>query len=88
MFSGTVVQSVTEIEPQKIQSMEKLLTRSIRRTQHLKNDGYHVIEKWSREFSDEDRQRAHEFGIESKSTATRTKIFGGRTEAIHLQKTK
>ena len=69
VVSGTVVQSVTETEQLKVQSMKKHLMhyiKTIRRTQQLRNAGYQVIEKWFREFSNEDRQRAHEFGIESK----------------------
>ena len=48
-----------------------------------------MIEKWSCEFSDKDRQRAHEFGIESKvpQLVPKDAFFGGRTEAINLRKT-
>ena len=48
-----------------------------------------MIEKWSCEFSDEDRQCAHEFGIESKvpQLIPIDAFFGSHTEAIHLRKT-
>ena len=71
------------------ETFDALYIKTIRRTQQLRNAGCHVIEKWSCEFSDEDRQRAHEFGIESKvpQLVPKDAFFGGRTEAIHLRKT-
>ena len=57
--------------------------------QQLKNAGYHVIEKWSCEFSDKDRWHAHEFGLQSKvpQLVPKDAFFGGCTEAINLWKT-
>ena len=59
-----------EREQLKILSMKKHLTHSTPKPygerNKLRNAGYRVVEKWSCEFSDEDRQRAHEFGLESK----------------------
>ena len=71
------------------ETFDALYIKTIRRTQKLRNAGYHVIEKWSCEFSDEDRRRAHEFGIESKvpQLVPKDAFFGGCTEAIHLRKT-
>ena len=92
VVSGTVVQSVTETELQKIQSMKKHLTRSIPKLSD-EHDNLKMpvimIEKWSCEFSDEDRRRAHEFGLESKvpQLVPNNAFYGGRTEAINLRKT-
>ena len=71
------------------ETFDMLYTKTVRRTQQLKSADYHVIGKWSCEFSDEDRQSAHEFGIESKipQFVPKDAFYGGRTEAIHLRTT-
>ena len=51
--------------------------------------GYRVVEKWSWEFSNEDRRQANEFGLESKvpQLVPKDAFYGGRTEAVNLQTT-
>ena len=86
VVSGTVVQSVTETAAKNTvngETFDALYIKTIRLTQQLRNAGYHVIEKWSCEFSDEDCRCAHEFGIESKvpQLVPKDAFLGGRTEA-------
>ena len=71
------------------ETFDKLYTKTVRRTQQLKNAGYRVNEKWSCEFSDEDRQHAHEFGLEPKvpQLVPKDAFYDGCTEAIHLRTT-
>ena len=64
------------------ETFDKLYTKTIRRTQQLKNASYHVVEKRSCEISDEDCQCAYEFGLESK--VPKDAFYGGRT---HLRTT-
>ena len=71
------------------ETFDALYTKTTQRTQQLRNAGYYVVEKWSCEFSDEDRRQANELGLESKvpQLVPKDAFYGGRTEAINLQTT-
>ena len=65
---------------------DALYTKIVQQTNHLKNAGYNVVEKWSCEFSDEDCQRAKNFNLESKvpKLVPKDAFYSGCTEAINL----
>ena len=45
------------------ETFDALYAKTTQRTQQLRNAGYRVVEKWSCEFSDEDRRKANEFRL-------------------------
>jgi hypothetical protein len=52
----------------------------------MRNAGYQVVEKWSCEFSPEEKQRALHLGVDKKvpQLIPKDAFYGGRTEAVNL----
>jgi hypothetical protein len=68
------------------ESFETLRTQTLRRTQKLRQSGYTVIEKWSCQFSEDEKLRAKELGLFDKvpQLIPKEAFYGGRTEAVNL----
>jgi G:T-mismatch repair DNA endonuclease (very short patch repair protein) len=68
------------------QSFDSLRTKTQRRTQKLRDEGFTVVEKWSCEFTADEKQRALALGLGNQvpQLVPKHAFYGGRTEAVTL----
>jgi hypothetical protein len=68
------------------ETFEALRLKTALRTKKMRNAGYTVVEKWSCEFTEDDKRRVKELGLTDKVSQLIPKeaFYGGRTEAVNL----
>jgi hypothetical protein len=69
------------------ESFEALRTKTMKRTQKMRKAGFNVIEKWSCEFTDDEKQRARDLEVDKHlpQLVPKDGFYGGRTEAVNLR---
>jgi G:T-mismatch repair DNA endonuclease (very short patch repair protein) len=68
------------------ETFEALRTKTMKRTQKMREAGFTVIEKWSCEFTEAEQKRARDLGLDKNipQLVPKDAFFGGRTEAVNL----
>ena len=68
-------------------TFDELYLKTQQRTASLRAKGYTVVEKWSCEFTEDEKRQAAGFGVTEKvpQLVPKDGFFGGRTEAINLR---
>jgi G:T-mismatch repair DNA endonuclease (very short patch repair protein) len=68
------------------ETFDHLHTKTVRRTQRLREAGFVVVEKWECQFTKDERELAKQLGLESRvpQLVPKDGFYGGRTEAVKL----
>jgi hypothetical protein len=69
------------------ETFEALRTKTSKRTRKMRQAGFTVIEKWSCEFTADERRSAMDLGLDKdvSQLVPKDAFYGGRTEAVNLR---
>ena len=65
-------------------TFDELYATTLHRTKKLRDSGYHVIEKWECNYSEEEKRQAVNLESKVPQIIPKDAFYGGRTEAIRL----